>query len=248
MRRKWLDPSTWGQEGEPSSEPGKQNSAGNAAKEKSVPEANASQKTMTSERNAPFQIDLLPMEDIYRGAGILTPRKGYSIKKVVEMVNSEHIRNQSKDMKRVAVLMALDAAGVPIEEVLQDAKLRQEALDSYEATQRKEIEAEWARKEEECEQIEAELETVKAHYKARIGRNKDGVAREKRIFNEWLTSKQQESQSIAEAMELCSKAPLAQAAKAGAGATASAPAKPAQEPAKTSPPDLAAAKAAGAKP
>ena len=73
------------------------------------------------------------MEDIYRAAGILLPRKGYSINKVVEMLNSEHIRGLSKEMKRVALLMALDAAGVAIDEVLRDAKARRDALDTYEA-------------------------------------------------------------------------------------------------------------------
>lgn len=213
-----------------------------------MPDASVPQKTTSAERSTAFQVDLLPMEDIYRAAGIMTPRKGYSINKVVEMVNSEHIRNLPKDMKRVALLMALDAAGVPIDEVLKDAKLRQEALDTYEAAQRKELEAEWARKQEECDQIEAELETVKAHYKARIGRNKDGVAREKAVFNDWLAVKQQERQSIAEAMEVCSKAPTPEMAKA-ASATATTPtARPTQEPARDSAPDLAAAKAAGAKP
>ena len=73
------------------------------------------------------------MEDIYRAAGIMVPRKGYTINKVVEMLNSEHMRGLSKEMKRAALLMALDAAGVPVGQVQQDAKARQEALDSYEA-------------------------------------------------------------------------------------------------------------------
>jgi hypothetical protein len=52
------------------------------------------------------------MEDIYRAAGIVGPRRGYSINKVVEMLHSEHIRGLSKEMKRPSVLMTLDAAGV----------------------------------------------------------------------------------------------------------------------------------------
>jgi hypothetical protein len=169
-----------------------------------------------------FEVELAPMEDIYRTAGIMVPRKGYSIKKVVEMLNSEHIRNLTKDMKRVAVLMALDAAGVPIAEVLQDAKSRQQALDAHEAEQKKRAEAEWSRKLEENAQIEAELERIKAHHMARINRNLEAVAREKATFNSWQTLKQQESQSMAEAAELCLKAPAADP-PAAAPAEASAP-------------------------
>ena len=122
------------------------------------------------------------MEDIYRAAGIMNPRKGYSINKVVEMLYSEHIRGLSKEMKRAAILMALDAAGIPIDQVQQDARAHQDALDSYEADRRKQAEAEWERKAEEIVQIQAELERVKEKYMVRISRNLDVVAREKATF------------------------------------------------------------------
>jgi hypothetical protein len=154
-----------------------------------------------------FQVQLSSMEDIYRAAGIMIPRKGYSIRKVVDMLNSVHMSGLSKEMKRIALLMALDAAGVPIDEVLLDAKTKQ-ALDVYEAAQKNQVEAEWARKAEEVVQIQAELESIKAHYAARISRSLEGVAREKATFNAWLTLKQQESQSMSEAAELCMKVPV----------------------------------------
>jgi len=160
-----------------------------------------------SSRSVPsFQVQLLPVEDIYRAAGIITPTKGYSVSKVVEMLRSEHIRGLSPEMKRAAVLMALDAAGVPLAQVQQDAKARKEALDSYEAAQTEQVDAEWARKAEEVSQIQAELESIKAHYQARITRNLEGVTREKATFGTWQTMKQQEVESMVEAAELCSKA------------------------------------------
>jgi hypothetical protein len=130
------------------------------------------------------------------------------------MLQSEHIRAMSKEMKQAAVLMALDAAGIQMDQVRQDAKVRQEALDTYEAGQKKLVESVWARKAEEVVQIQAELESVKAHHLARINRNLEGVAREKSTFNNWLTLKQQETQKMAEAVELCLKSPAAEPAKA----------------------------------
>ncbi|MFI5110675.1 MAG: hypothetical protein ACHP78_17770 [Terriglobales bacterium] len=168
-----------------------------------------------SAREVPdFQVDLSPMEDIYRAAGIMNPRRGYSIHKVVEMLHSEYIRELSKEMKRAAVLMALDAAGIPFDQVQRDAKARQDALDSHETEQRKQVEAEWARKAEEVVKIQAELESIKAHYTARIGRNMEGVARERATFANWLTLKQQECQSMAEAVALCLKSPVSEPASA----------------------------------
>ncbi len=163
--------------------------------------------TPAGESGGGFETELLPVEDIYRAAGITSPRRGYSIGKVVEMLRSEHLRGASRELRRAAVLMALDAAGVTVDEVLQDAKVRQEAIDAYAAEQRKHAEAQWSRKAEENLQIQAELELVKAHYGERIRRNLDGVAREKATFGSWLKAKEQETQGMAEAVEQVLKAP-----------------------------------------
>jgi hypothetical protein len=151
------------------------------------------------------QGDLQAMADIYRAAGILNPRMGYSISKVIEMLNSEHLRALPNDTKRAAVLMALDAAGISIEEVLRDATRRQAALDAYEADQRKQFEDYWGRKAGANAQIQAEMERVTAQYLDRINRNLNEVALEKAALAKWQTMKQQEAERISEAAGLCSK-------------------------------------------
>ncbi|HTA25242.1 MAG TPA: hypothetical protein VK763_17035 [Terriglobales bacterium] len=193
------------------------NSNGEGERENPAPQAAAAVERLANPMQdgvASFPVELARVGDIYRTAGIMNPRSGYSIGKVIEMLHSEHTRELSKEAKRAAVLMALDVAGVPIDEVLQDAKARQDALDSYEAGQRRDLEAEWQRKAEENVQIHAELERVKGQYMARVARNLDGAAREKTAFNSWLTMKQQESQSISEAEELCTKATVSDPATA----------------------------------
>jgi len=218
MRDKWLElPWRKKQEGPSASGPENGTASGKGSSEKENPMHDLTQPTpkipARSAREVPtFQVDLSPVEDIYRAAGIMDPRRGYSINKVVEMLHSQYIRNLSKEMKRAALLMALEAAGVTIDQLQRDAKARQDALDSHEALQRKHVEAEWARKAEEIAQIQAELESIKAHYMARISQNMEAVAREKETFANWLTLKQQESQSMAEAVELCLKAPDAEPA------------------------------------
>jgi hypothetical protein len=147
--------------------------------------------------------DLLNFEEIYHSAGIKSPKLGYSIIKVIEMLQSEHIRNLGLEMRRASLLMALEAAGVQVDEVLQDATLRQRAINSYEAIQRKHLEEYEARKAQENCTIQAEMERVAAEYSARISNNLDEVAREKDGFRKWQARKQQEAQKIAEAVALC---------------------------------------------
>ena len=205
MRDKWLELPWHKNNGASGPEDGEPASNSNSTKKN--PMHDLTQPTpkalARSAREVPtFQVDLPPVEDIYRAAGIMDPRKGYSIIKVVEMLHSAHIRDLSKEMKRSAVLMALETAGIPIDQIQRDAKARQDALDSHEALQTKHVEAEWERKAAEVVQIQAELESIKAHYMARISQNIAGVAREKETFSNWLTLKQQECQSLADAVEL----------------------------------------------
>ncbi|MGA9507368.1 MAG: hypothetical protein WBV55_01845 [Candidatus Sulfotelmatobacter sp.] len=234
MARKWLELAPWqnkreslGAKSEESSEYGQ----GKKGRENSMQQADSYAKKEAEDRKAEcvagFQVDLLTMEDIYRAAGIAHSKKGYSIHKVVEMLNSEHMAGLANETKRAAVMVALEAADISLGQVQQDAKTRQEALDRYEAEQTKLIEAEWARKAEENIRIEEELERVKAQYAARVKRNLDEAAREKSKFDRWLAMKQQEVKSISAAMDLCLKrevaeadrAPLASAPAAGAGAS-----------------------------
>lgn len=175
--------------------------------ENGVPAARVTETpgAVVRETGMSLPIELLSAEDVYRTAGIMNLRRGFSVSKVAGILHSDRARSLPKEAKQAAVLMALDAAGVAVEEVVQDAKTRQEALSSYEAELRKAVEAEWARKAEENVQIQAELERAKAYYMARISRNLEGVAREKVVFNNWLAAKEQECQGMAEAVELCSK-------------------------------------------
>ena len=248
MRRKWLEMAPWHHKQDVLSvsggaEPGLNggtNRDGRGSQDSLAPRVSQSTDAdrpslHPAEADATsFHAELLPMEDIYSAASIPNPPKGYSINKVVEMLRSEHIHGLSKDLKRAAVLMALEVAGISVNQIQQDAKARQDALDSYEAGQQKQVEAEWARKVEENTQIQAELERVKAQFMARITRNLDGVAREKARFNSWQTMKKQAIQTMAEAVDLCVKP------------TATEPASPTL--ANTGAPDHASAAAAGAKP
>jgi len=171
--------------------------------------AEASRENRTASGN-PAGIDfastgteLLVFEEIYRSAGIKGPRLGYSIGKVIEMLHSEHIRSVPAEMKRASLLMALEAAGVQVDEVLQDATLRQRAINSYEAIQRKHLEEYEARKPQDNCAIQAEAERVAAEYAARVSRSLDEVAHEKDNFRKWQAKKQHEAQRIAEAVGLC---------------------------------------------
>ena len=139
-------------------------------------------------------------DEIYQAAEIPPAPQGYSIMKVAEMLQSEHIRSMTSDVKRSTILVALDAAGVDIKDVIQDAVRRDKALDGYERVQERSITELEARKNQENAQIQAALDKYVAEQRAKIQSNNDDVTREKERFFGWRLKKQQEEKKIADAV------------------------------------------------
>jgi hypothetical protein len=174
--------------------------------------------------------DLLSYDDIYHAAGILSPGSGYSVHKVVDMLNSDRIRELPPDVKRASVLMALDAAGTSPDDLLRDAERRQQALNSYEAGQQQKLQEFEARKAQENTKIQAEMDRVVAHYAERIQQNHEHVAREKDALRNWQMAKQHESQRIAEVIDLCAKQPAPTSRQPASAAAVSAGSEVPEEP------------------
>lgn len=139
-------------------------------------------------------------DEIYNAAEIQPPAHGFSIMKVAEMLHSEHIRNLPRDVKRSSVLVALEAAGAPLQEVIEDAVKRDRALDTFERVQERSVGELEARKTKENQQIQAEMDQIVAEHRSRMQANNDEVAKEKERFFGWRLKKQEEEQKIADAV------------------------------------------------
>ena len=126
--------------------------------------------------------------------------KGYSILKVSQMLESEHIRNLPSDVRKSSILVALDAAGVEIKDVIQDAIRRDRALDTYERVQQRAAEELESRKTKENSDIQAQIDKYVTEQRAKIQSNNDAISREKERFTGWRLKKQQEEKKIAEAV------------------------------------------------
>lgn len=144
--------------------------------------------------------DPTSFEDIYKAAEIPPVQQGYSILKIAQMLESEHIRNLPSDVKKSSVLVALDAAGVSINDVIQDAVRRDRALDTYERVQQRAAAELESRKSKENAEIQAQIDKFVTEQRAKIQSNNDEIAREKERFTGWRLKKQQEEKKIADAV------------------------------------------------
>lgn len=131
----------------------------------------------------------LAFDEIYAAAGIEEPPHRYSILKIADMLESEHIRGMAAPVKRSSILVALDAAGVRMEDIIQDAVRRDRALEKLEADKNKEI-----------AQIQAEMDRYLAEQKARLEKSQQDVTREKDRLRAWREAKRREEQRIAVAV------------------------------------------------
>lgn len=135
---------------------------------------------------------------VYESAKIAAPAHGYTVLKVGEMLQSEHLRGLPADVRRKSVLVALDAAGVGIDDIVQDAVRRDRALDTYERVLQQHVDQLAAASAAENRQLEEEVTRRLAELRAQIEQNTRRLSSEQAELQAWRLRKQQEEALIAE--------------------------------------------------
>ena len=199
MSKKWYNYIVSVDESE--NQPGQANSGGETTSKTAAQSIAEIASTIAAEPQFTTPVsDPTSFEEIYKAAEIPPASKGYSILKVSQMLESEHIRNLPSDVRKSSILVALDAAGVDIKDVIQDAIRRDRALDTYERVQQRAVEELETKKTKENTDIQAEIDKYVTEQRAKIQANNDAISREKERFTGWRLKKQQQEKKIAEAV------------------------------------------------
>ena len=159
-----------------------------------VPDSHA---TDVDTRDAAASVDLAA---VYEAAKIAAPSHGYTVLKVAEMLDSEHIRALPPDVKRKSVMVALDAARVKVTEIVEDAVRRDRALDTYEKVLSKAVDDLRAQTAADNQRIEQEIATRVAELRAQIDENNRKMSAEERELAAWRARKHREEELIATAV------------------------------------------------
>jgi hypothetical protein len=148
---------------------------------------------------------LSSFEEIYQKSTFkaATSTAAWDILKVADMVTSEHLHGLSPAGKHSALMMALEAAGVAVEDMLQDAVQRQRVLNDYEESQRQRLEQFEKSKLQDNERLAEEMEGICAQYRMRITSTVQEIERERAMFREWQERKEREQRRISEAASAC---------------------------------------------
>lgn len=144
-------------------------------------------------------------DEIYRKSTFKTnsATAEWHILKIADMLNSDHLRGLSPAAKHSALLMALEAADVAVEDILQDAVQRQRVLNDCEEVQFRMLEESEQVRMRENERLTAEMDSVCAQYRARIAAGMQEIESAREAFREWQNSKEREQRRIAEAASAC---------------------------------------------
>jgi hypothetical protein len=159
------------------------------------------------------------LSTVYETAKIETPAHGYTVLKVAEMLRSEHLQALPPDVKKRSILVALDAAGVAVDDIVRDAVRRDKALDTYERVLEQHHADLRARLSNENQAIEAEIAQRVSELRARIDENNKAVAADEAELRGWRARKQQDERTIADAVSyFVSENPISTAAPGDAAA------------------------------
>jgi hypothetical protein len=101
--------------------------------------------------------DVASFETVYAEAGINPPAHGYGVDKVADMLDSAHLASRPRDVRATAALAALDAAKVPLRDLIDDAVLRHKALAAFEAAKALELQAVKTRSRSRIEALQEQV-------------------------------------------------------------------------------------------
>jgi hypothetical protein len=140
--------------------------------------------------------DVADFGAVYQEAGILLPIHGYGVDKVAEMLESKRLSALSREVKAQAVMAALEAAQVPLRDVIQDAVLRDKALDAFEAAKDQELGGLKGQSEERIQAIKDEIDVFLRQKNGEMEELKKAVEAAGAALLQLKARKQQEEERI----------------------------------------------------
>jgi hypothetical protein len=105
---------------------------------------------------------------VYKGAAVQPPSHGYGVDRIADMLAHGSLAGLDKSVKASAVLAALDAAGVSVEDVMHDGVLRYKALVAFEAAKELELQQVRPRNERRVEELKAKVAAFEKEKQAEI--------------------------------------------------------------------------------
>jgi pyruvate/2-oxoglutarate dehydrogenase complex dihydrolipoamide acyltransferase (E2) component len=133
---------------------------------------------------------------VYQEAGIALPDHGYGVDKVAEMLESKRLAALAPEVKASAVMAALEAAQVSVKDVIQDAVLRDKALDAFEEAKERELKDLRQKSDARIQEIRDEIERFLKDRNAEIEDLKKATGAAQQAFQSLRERKSREEERL----------------------------------------------------
>jgi glycyl-tRNA synthetase beta subunit len=133
---------------------------------------------------------------VYQEAGVELPAHGYGVDKVAEMLQSKRLATLGREVKATAVMAALEAAGAPIRDVIQDGVRRDNALDAFEQAKETELHDLQLQSQSRVQAIKDEIDGFLKAKNAEIEELKQATDAAEKAFAALQAKKQKEEERI----------------------------------------------------
>jgi glycyl-tRNA synthetase beta subunit len=135
---------------------------------------------------------------VYDEAGVTLPPHGYGVDKVAEMLQSKRLATLGREVKATAVMAALEAAGAPVRDVIQDGVRRDAALDAFESAKETELRELQRQSAARVQAIKEEIDGFLRAKNAEIEELKQATEGAEKAFASLQTKKRSEEERIHE--------------------------------------------------
>jgi hypothetical protein len=105
---------------------------------------------------------------VYKEAGIESPLHGYGVDKLTDMLSSPHLASATREVRATAAQVALEAARVPLRDIIDDALLRSKALAAFEADKAFDLQASQMRAERRAQVLRDQVDVFRRQKNAEI--------------------------------------------------------------------------------
>jgi hypothetical protein len=133
---------------------------------------------------------------VYKEAGISLPPHGYGIERVSEMLAGKRLAALGREVRATAVLAALEAARVDVQDVIEDGIRRDKALDAFEAAKEREMVERKAHNEQRMQSLRKDLDELLRKINAEIEKLKQESTQVETEFAHLQVRKRQEEQRL----------------------------------------------------
>ncbi len=140
-------------------------------------------------------------EAIFQAFGIKEPANGFTVYRAEELLRSVYLKNANPEIRRSALMVALEALRIPAEEVIQDAVRRDKALTQFEKIEERRLRELEQKKSEENKRLQEEMERIFNEIREKMEDNNSLLKDTRDKFQAWQQEKEKEEQRLSSVLQ-----------------------------------------------